>query len=86
MLRGAGFFPSFGNGPPGAKVPQCQPYMDVSVTPYVWYQYRAGAWHGAGGRQDFNGTTLQGNAISATAPLNNQVLTWDTAGNTWKAA
>lgn len=82
MLR-SGWFPSFGNGPPGAKVPQSMPYFDVQAVPGVWYQYRNGAWHGAGGRQDFNATSIRGVAVSAVAPTNGQVLTL--VGGIWKA-
>lgn len=84
MIKGAGFFPSFGNGPPGVKVPRSQPYFDVSATPVVEYIFHGGVWVGAGDRQDFNATTLQGNNIAATAPADGQKLQWVTANNDWE--
>jgi len=87
MLSPIPWNPVFASGAPGGSVPKSAQYFDTSTTPYTPYLYIGGAWHnvaggGSGGTGD--ATKLQGRNISATAPTNGQVLTWDGGNSLWK--
>lgn len=81
----APWLPVFGTGAPGASVPHNAAYFDTSTTPYTPYIYASGAWHKFGGfGSGTNATSIQGVAVSATAPSPGQVLEYNSTNNDWE--
>jgi len=78
-----GFRYQFGSGAPGAGVGRNAPYIDLTANNTL-YVYNAGAWHSAGTLGAFDATSLQGVAMNAGAPSDQQVLTYN--GTDWKGA
>lgn len=75
----------FGTGAPGVGVPTDALYFDTSTSPYTPYIYTGGAWHTFGGSSGGgNATSIQGVAVSATAPLSGQILQYN--GTVWAPA
>jgi hypothetical protein len=69
------FLAVFGVGAPAVTVPHSAVYYDTTSSPYVEYTYNAGAWHITGSNTAGNNAIqIQGVAVAATPPLNNQQL------------
>lgn len=72
------FVPVFGSGPPSVTVPGYACYYDTTTNPYTPYIFdlSLGQWkiYGAPAGGSGNAQSLQGIPVSATPPLNGQVL------------
>lgn len=79
-----GFRYQQGSGAPGSNIAHGLPYLDTSGPVAFLWVYNAGAWHNAGIFVDYDATSLQGVAINAAAPSDQQVLTYN--GTDWKGA
>lgn len=77
------FWPTFGNGTPGANIPRTAPYFDVSGAIGVEYVWNAGAWHIVGVTGTFDATSIQGTAVDATPPTNGQTLKYVSGSGKW---
>lgn len=75
------FIPTIGVGAPGVNVPRNMPYIDVAGAAGVYYIYHNLAWRICGTAGTFDATSIQGVTVSATPPIDGDVLTYD--GSDW---
>ena len=75
--------PFWGHGAPANPAPNAAIYVDVDT--FTMYFGWASTWHVQSSPATGNATSIQGVAVSNTAPTNGQVLTYVDADKKWEA-